>query len=71
MQTIDVPPSRKSISAQGEVKPFGPHQQHHVLGIGPAFQLGKISEAYLDSIAFKLFPKESVKYPPKKDYHAL
>jgi hypothetical protein len=29
-------------------------------------ELGKIEEAYLDNIAFKLFPLESAKYPPKK-----
>ncbi|MDD2755686.1 MAG: hypothetical protein PHS80_09185 [Methanothrix sp.] len=29
-------------------------------------ELGKIEEVYLDNIAFKLFPLESAKYPPKK-----
>jgi len=29
-------------------------------------ELGKINEADLDSIAFKIFPQESEKYPPEK-----
>jgi hypothetical protein len=29
-------------------------------------ELGKIEETYFDAIAFKLFPLESTKYPPKK-----
>ena len=29
-------------------------------------ELGKIDETYLDSVAFKIFPSESEKYPPEK-----
>src|SRR5215831_9164987 len=37
MQTRDVPPSRKSILATGDVKPFGPHQRFTCSGSLQAF----------------------------------
>jgi len=37
MQTREVPPSRKSIWAQGEVKPFGPLHDVTCSGLGPGF----------------------------------
>ena len=41
-----------------------------VVGAGSSLyklmELGTINETYLDAIAFKIFPKESEKYPPEK-----